>query len=125
MSDARHWRDRVACAAVQRTGGRIDATSVTAARRIVDRGLVAAMGGFDRPILHGLCTYGFTGRALLHTLCDGDPSRFKSMDGRFSKPVMPGDELTISMWVDGNKALFQTRNQDGDVVLDQGECTFA
>jgi acyl dehydratase len=47
------------------------------------------------------------------------------MDGRFSKPVMPGDVLTISMWVDGNKALFQTKNQDGDVVLDQGECTFA
>lgn len=85
----------------------------------------AAMGGFDRPILHGLCTYGFTGRALLHSLCDGDPSRFKSMDGRFSKPVMPGDELTISMWVDGKKALFQTKNQNGDVVLDQGECTFA
>ncbi len=85
----------------------------------------AKMGGFDRPILHGLCTYGFTGRALLHTLCDSDPSRFKSMDGRFSKPVMPGDELTISMWVDGKKALFQTKNQDGDVVLDQGECTFA
>ena len=80
---------------------------------------------FDRPILHGLCTYGFTGRALLHTLCDGDPSRFKSMDGRFSKPVMPGDELTISMWVDGQTALFQTKNQDGDVVLDQGECTFS
>ena len=85
----------------------------------------AAIGGFDRPILHGLCTYGFTGRALLHSLCDSDPSRFKSMDGRFSKPVMPGDVLTISMWVDGNKALFQTKNQDGDVVLDQGECTFA
>ena len=41
----------------------------------------AALGGFDRPILHGLCTYGFTGRALLHTLCDGDPARFTSMDG--------------------------------------------
>ncbi len=85
----------------------------------------AAIGGFDRPILHGLCTYGFTGRALLHSLCDSDPSRFKSMDGRFSKPVMPGDVLTISMWVDGNNALFQTKNQDGDIVLDQGECTFA
>ena len=36
----------------------------------------AAMGGFDRPILHGLCTYGFTGRALLHALCGGDPARF-------------------------------------------------
>jgi len=85
----------------------------------------AAMGGFDRPILHGLCTYGFTGRALLHALCDGDPSRFKGMDGRFSKPVMPGDTLTISMWVDGQEALFQTKNQDGDVVIDQGVVKFA
>lgn len=85
----------------------------------------AKLGGFDRPILHGLCTYGFSGRALLHTLCGSDPSRFKSMDGRFSKPVMPGDRLTISMWVDAGKALFQTKNQDGDVVLDQGVCTFS
>ena len=50
----------------------------------------AAMGGFDRPILHGLCTYGFTGRALLHTLCGADPARFTSMEGRFSSPVLPG-----------------------------------
>jgi len=84
----------------------------------------AKLGGFDRPILHGLCTYGFTGRALLHTLCGGDPAKFKSMYGRFSKPVLPGDELTISMWVDGNECLFQTRNQNGDVVIDQGRFTF-
>jgi len=80
----------------------------------------AKMGGFERPILHGLCTYGFTGRALLHTLCDSDPSRFQSMEGRFSKPVMPGDELTISMWEEGDRVLFQTRNQDDVVVFDQG-----
>jgi len=85
----------------------------------------AKMGGFERPILHGLCTYGFTGRALLHTLCGGDPARFKSMDGRFSKPVMPGDTLHVAMWVDGNTCLFQTKNQDGAVVFDQGEMTFA
>ncbi len=85
----------------------------------------AKLGGFDRPILHGLCTYGFTGRALLHTLCAGDPARFNSMQGRFSRPVMPGDELTISMWVDAGTCLFQTKNQDGDVVFDQGVTTFA
>ena len=85
----------------------------------------AKMGGFDRPILHGLCTYGFTGRALLHSLCDGDPSRFKAMHGRFSKPVMPGDGLTISMWVDGQTALFQTKTQDGATVIDQGNFSFA
>ena len=86
---------------------------------------VAKIGGFDRPILHGLCTYGFTGRALLHTLCDSDPARFKSMEGRFSTPVMPGDELGVSMWIDGNTCRFQTKNQDGVVVFDQGVMTFA
>ncbi len=85
----------------------------------------AKMGGFDRPILHGLCTYGFTGRALLASLCDGDASRFKSMYGRFSKPVLPGETLKINMWVDGNECAFQTKNQDGDVVLDCGKATFS
>ena len=84
----------------------------------------AKMGGFDRPILHGLCTYGYTGRGLLAKLCDSDPSRFKSMNARFSKPVYPGDELTVSMWMNGNNALFKTTNQDGDVVIDQGQCVF-
>ncbi|MEM8768874.1 MAG: MaoC/PaaZ C-terminal domain-containing protein [Pseudomonadota bacterium] len=85
----------------------------------------AAMGGFEKPILHGLCTWGFTGRALLHSLCGGDASRFKSMKSRFSKPVIPGDALTVSMWVDGNSALFRTTNQNGDVVIDQGVFTFS
>ena len=84
----------------------------------------AAMGGFDRPILHGLCTYGFTGRALLHALCNSDPARFRSMNARFSRPVIPGDALTVSMWADGGKALFRTANQRGEVVIDQGVCTF-
>lgn len=84
----------------------------------------AKMANFDRPILHGLCTYGFTGRALLHTLCGSDPGKFKSMEARFSKPVYPGDALTVKMWVDGNEALFRTDVQNGDVVIDQGRCTF-
>ncbi|MEC9286572.1 MAG: MaoC/PaaZ C-terminal domain-containing protein, partial [Pseudomonadota bacterium] len=77
-----------------------------------------------KPILHGLCTYGFTGRALLSELCNNDPTKFRSMNARFSKPVIPGDALTISMWVDGSTAVFRTTNQDGDVVIDQGVCTF-
>ena len=84
----------------------------------------AAMGGFDRPILHGLCTFGFTGRALLASLCDNDPSRFLSIDGRFSKPVLPGDTLTVSIWVDGNEARFRTERAPGEVVIDNGVCTF-
>ncbi len=84
----------------------------------------AAMGGFPKPILHGLCTYGFTGRALLHTLCGSDPTRFGSMEGRFSSPVFPGEALTVRMWVDGGAAIFQTCGDDGRVVLDAGRCTF-
>ena len=85
----------------------------------------AARGGFDRPILHGLCTYGFTGRALLHTLCASDPARFRSMDARFTSPVLPGDALTVSMWVDGDTATFRTAKADGTVVIDRGRFTFA
>ena len=80
----------------------------------------AAMAGFPKPILHGLCSYGFTGRALLHALCGSDPKRFRSMDARFSKPVMPGDVLTVKMWNEGDAAVFQTVTQDGTVVIDGG-----
>jgi len=80
----------------------------------------AAMGGFDRPILHGLCTYGFTGRALLHALCGSDPARFQHIEGRFSSPVLPGEALTVSMWVTGEgEAVFVTAVGDR-VVIDQG-----
>jgi acyl dehydratase len=90
----------------------------------------AAMAGFDRPILHGLCSYGFTGRALLHSLCGSDPARFRSMEARFSSPVWPGDALTVSMWLDGegpdgsSTAIFQTRRNGEQVVIDSGRCTF-
>jgi acyl dehydratase len=84
----------------------------------------AKLAGFPRPILHGLCTYGFTGRALLHTLCGSDPARFKAMEGRFSKPVYPGDRLTVHMWVEGDHALYRTETQRGEVVIDQGRMDF-
>ncbi len=85
----------------------------------------AKMAGFDRPILHGLCTYGFTGRALLHALCDGDPEAFVSMDARFSSPVFPGEALTVRMWrTDDGQAVFRTHGGDDRVVLDAGLATF-
>jgi acyl dehydratase len=87
----------------------------------------AKLAGFPKLILHGLCTYGFTGRALLHALAGSDPARLKRMEGRFSKPVFPGDTLTVRMWLEGDggdSALFQTVTQNGDVVIDQGRCTF-
>jgi acyl dehydratase len=84
----------------------------------------AKRAGFDRPILHGLCTYGFTGRALLNTICASDPARFGSMRSRFSKPTMPGDTLTISVWDIGDQSKgayrFRTETQRGETVIDAG-----
>jgi len=66
-----------------------------------------------------MCTYGFTGRALLHTVCAGDPARFGGMAARFTRPVLPGDALTVQIWRDGSGALFRTLRGDV-VVLDRG-----
>ena len=84
----------------------------------------AALAGFDRPILHGLCTYGFTGRALLHAVCDGDPDRFGSMYGRFSAPVFPGNRLDVHIWTDGDRAWYRTLVADRPVI-DNGTMTLA
>ncbi len=58
----------------------------------------AAFGGFDRPILHGLCTYGNVGRGVIEGCCDGDPTRLASLRGRFTTPVMPGETIVVKMW---------------------------
>ncbi|MEQ3549443.1 MaoC/PaaZ C-terminal domain-containing protein [Pseudonocardia nematodicida] len=84
----------------------------------------ARRAGFDTPILHGLCTYGVAGRALLR-LVDDDPSRLTAMSGRFSATVLPGQSLTTEAWRDGNQVLFRTRLDDGTVVLDRGRATVA
>jgi acyl dehydratase len=69
----------------------------------------AARAGFDRPILHGLCTYGFAGRALLQSFAAGDPSRFRHLEGRFTAPVFPGEQLTTAAWQTAeDEALFTT-----------------
>jgi len=80
----------------------------------------AAAAGFEPPILHGLCTYGITARLLLNEFCGGDPAKLSTMDGRFTRPVTPGDELIVSAWRAGNTVLFRTANDSGDVVLDRG-----
>ncbi len=81
----------------------------------------AAAAGFGKPILHGLCTYGFAGRLLLHGLCGSDPARFISMEGRFSRPVLPGDALVVQAWRLGDgEAVFRVETGKGDVVIDQG-----
>ena len=85
----------------------------------------AAAAGFDKPILHGLCTYGFTGRALLHALCGDDPTRFLSMEVRFSASVFPGDDLSVRIWeTEPGAAVFQTVRNGDQVVIDGGGFTY-
>ena len=82
---------------------------------------VAREAGFDRPILHGLCTFGVAGHAILKTLCDYDPARLKRFDVRFSAPVIPGDAIRTEMWVDGPTVAFRSRTLERDaVVLNNG-----
>jgi acyl dehydratase len=85
----------------------------------------AAAGGFDRPILHGLATYGIAVRLLVNEFCGGDASRVRTISGRFTKPVWPGEELVVTAWADRDTLLFRTANGDGDVVVDHGELTIS
>jgi acyl dehydratase len=67
----------------------------------------AAKGGFKAPILHGLCTYGVTCRAVLQAFCDYDPSRIASHAARFSAPFYPGEVLKVDLWRDGDVVSFE------------------
>lgn len=79
----------------------------------------ARSAGLQRPILHGLCTYGFAGRALLHEVCGGDPDHFGSMSARFTAVVVPGDTLDVSVWRTTDGAQFRASVGER-VVLDRG-----
>jgi len=82
----------------------------------------AQAAGFDKPILHGLCTYGVAGRALMRLLCANDPARLRRLDVRFARPVWPGDSLRIDVWRTGaNVAAFRCSVPARQtVVLDHG-----
>lgn len=75
---------------------------------------VAEAAGFPRPILHGLCTLGVVGHALLRTLGGYDPARFHALDLRFSAPVFPGETIRTEIWDNG---AFQARVVGRDVLV--------
>ena len=78
---------------------------------------IATAAGFPRPILHGLCTYGITCRAVLQTYADYDPAKIKSHAVRFSSPVYPGETITVDMWKDGDTVSFEARVKARDVTV--------
>ncbi len=78
---------------------------------------VAREGGFDRPILHGLCTFGVAGHALLKECCDYDVDRFRSIKARFSSPVFPGETIRTEIWKLDEGVAFRCRVIERDVVV--------
>ncbi|MBV8258041.1 MAG: MaoC family dehydratase N-terminal domain-containing protein [Actinobacteria bacterium] len=82
----------------------------------------AAAAGFERPVLHGLCTYGVAGYAILGALCAYDPGALRRLDCRFSAPVFPGDTITTLIWREspGRAAFRCIVEERGAVVIDNG-----
>jgi acyl dehydratase len=75
---------------------------------------IAAKAGFPHPILHGLCTLGIVGHALLRSLCDYDPTSLTALELRFSAPVFPGEMIRTEIWPGG---AFRARVVERDVVV--------
>jgi acyl dehydratase len=84
---------------------------------------MAVRVGFKGPILHGLCTYGIAGRAILRACAGNDPARIESLDARFSSPVYPGETVTTRIWRDGRAVSFEcVVGERGVTVIRNGTC---
>jgi acyl dehydratase len=89
--------------------------------------VAARAANFDRPILHGLCSYGVVGRAVLKLLCGNDPVRLRRLDVRFASPVFPGETIHTEVWREGpGRAAFRAHVVARDVtVLNNGLAEYA
>jgi NAD(P)-dependent dehydrogenase (short-subunit alcohol dehydrogenase family)/acyl dehydratase len=85
-------------------------------------GEFAKMAGFERPIMHGLCTHGYACRALIAALIPGEPHKVRRLDCRFKQPLYPGQPIKTLIWkIDDGKALWRVINAaSGEVVMDNG-----
>jgi acyl dehydratase len=81
---------------------------------------MAAFAGFDRPILHGLCSFGIAAKAVVDSVLDGDVTRVRQYGARFAGVVFPGETLTTSVWVEDGTARFsmQALERDAPVLTD-------
>ena len=85
---------------------------------------VAKKAGFDRPILHGLCSFGMAGFAIIADWCDHEPAKLASMKLRFSAPMYPGETLIVESFETPDDIQFQARVQERDaIVLTHGRAT--
>lgn len=85
---------------------------------------VARAAGFERPILHGLCSLGIACHAILRLVCGYDPDRIAEIGCRFSAPVYPGETLRVELWRDGQAVQFRARVAERQViVLSNGHAT--
>jgi acyl dehydratase len=78
---------------------------------------VARKAGFQRPILHGLATYGVAARAILTSTCDDDPSRLRRLNARFSAPVYPGETIRTEIWRDGGNVAYRCHAAERSVLV--------
>ena len=88
---------------------------------------MAAMGGFEKPILHGLCTFGNVARAVIEAVCDNRPECFRSIKVRFAAPVYPGETIITDMWKESDTdVIVRARVEERDVeVVKNAKVTIA
>nr|WP_323782823.1 MaoC/PaaZ C-terminal domain-containing protein [Amylibacter sp.] len=76
--------------------------------------------GFDRPILHGLCSFAMVARGVIDQLCPDEPEALRAISARFSRPVFPGETLRVRIWHDHNEVLFEASVDERDIVVLSG-----
>jgi len=83
----------------------------------IDQG-VATIAGFKKPIIHGLCTYGYTSRVIYDNYLEGKPENLIKFGGKFTSPIYPGETIIVEMWKEGTTIIYQTKvKETGKISL--------
>lgn len=79
---------------------------------------IVQLGGYKKPIMHGLCFYGITARVIYDKYCNKNPLQLKKLAARFTSHVFPGETFIISFWKEGKIIIFESKTKErGKVVL--------